>query len=87
MVPRHGENRLATQEAERSGAQPTAVVSRGRGGEKMSRECFERLPGAMSLCGREVQTELAEWVEVTPRCWERKLRKWRSRCPQATGDV
>ena len=25
---------------------------------------------------REIQTELAEWVEVAPRCWERKLRQW-----------
>ena len=25
---------------------------------------------------REVQTQLAEWVEVAPRRWLRKARKW-----------
>ena len=25
---------------------------------------------------RENQTELAEWVEVAPRVWERRMREW-----------
>ena len=25
---------------------------------------------------REVQTRLAEWVEVAPKRWLRKVRKW-----------
>jgi hypothetical protein len=27
---------------------------------------------------REVQTELAEWVQVGPGCWERRVREWGS---------
>ena len=26
---------------------------------------------------QEVQTELAEWVEVEPRTWVRRVREWR----------
>ena len=40
-------------------------------------ERFEELPGGNILRHRELQTELAEWVEVGPRCWERRVRKWR----------
>jgi hypothetical protein len=25
---------------------------------------------------REVQTELAEWLQVGPGCWERRVREW-----------
>jgi hypothetical protein len=27
---------------------------------------------------REVQTELAEWAQVGPGCWERRVREWGS---------
>lgn len=27
---------------------------------------------------REEQTDLAEWVKISPRCWVRKLRDWSS---------
>ena len=32
--------------------------------------------GAMAGHNREVQTELAEWEEVAPRRWVRRLREW-----------
>ena len=25
---------------------------------------------------REEQTELAEWVRVGPKCWQRRMREW-----------
>ena len=39
-------------------------------------ERFEKLADSSILCHRETQTELAEWVEVAPRVWKRRVREW-----------
>ena len=35
-----------------------------------------RMTDARFRCRQEVQTELAEWVEVEPRTWMRRVRAW-----------
>ena len=35
----------------------------------------------------EVQTALAEWVEVGPRRWERRLRQWQNGAKERTRSV
>ncbi len=37
-------------------------------------EKYGQLPSGTVLRRRELQTELAEWVEVAPRVWERRVR-------------
>ena len=39
-------------------------------------EKFFELPNGTILRRREVLTELAEWVEVVPRIWTRRVREW-----------
>ena len=39
-------------------------------------EKFEKLPNGTILRRREVQAELAEWVQVGPRTWVRRVRRW-----------
>ena len=41
----------------------------------MINERFAKLSDATFLRRRKVQTELAEWVLVGPRCWERGVRR------------
>ena len=43
-----------------------------------NRMIFERIrmTDARARRRQEVQTELAEWVEVEPRTWVRRVREW-----------
>jgi hypothetical protein len=43
---------------------------------KMIFERFVKLADGVIVRCREVQTELAEWEQVGPRCWQRKMREW-----------
>jgi hypothetical protein len=40
---------------------------------------FRRSSGAATEKHREVQTELAEWEQVSERCWRRGMREWGSK--------
>lgn len=31
---------------------------------------------------RDVQTELAEWVQVSRRCWVRRIKQWNEHLPR-----
>ncbi len=42
-------------------------------------ERLEELPDGTSRRHREVQTELAEWERVGPRCWVRRMKEWERR--------
>ena len=39
-------------------------------------EKFEKLPDGTVVRRCEEQTELAEWVQVGPRTWVRRVRRW-----------
>ena len=42
----------------------------------MIHERFYKLPSGEIRRACEVQTELAEWEQVSDRCWGRRMRKW-----------
>lgn len=41
----------------------------------MISERFVKLPDGTIVRRRKVQTELAEWEQVGPRCWARRVRE------------
>ena len=51
----------------------------GPGGLEMIDERCGKLLAGKAFRHREVQAELAEWVEVTPRVWERRTKVWAPR--------
>ncbi len=40
-------------------------------------ETFSELPDGRIVRRREMQTELAEWEQISGRCWRRRVKEWK----------